>query len=105
VREGRADPATSVRGATHIQVVSSATRDQADPATSIISRATRSGRRNFFLAEIRFSGIGSGLLYASNSTGKHVCELYYQRCVCLQRRSFLSNSYCCCTNMVRQKTE
>ena len=31
VREGRAEPATSVRGATHIQVVSRATRDQADP--------------------------------------------------------------------------
>ena len=29
--EGRAEPATSVRGATHIQVVSRATRDQADP--------------------------------------------------------------------------
>ena len=31
MREGRAEPATSVRGATHIQVVSRATRDQADP--------------------------------------------------------------------------
>ena len=31
VREGRAEPATSVRGATHIQLVSRATRDQADP--------------------------------------------------------------------------
>ena len=31
VREGRADPATSVSSATHIQVVSRATRDQADP--------------------------------------------------------------------------
>jgi hypothetical protein len=31
VREGRAEPATSVSNATHIQVVSSATRDQTDP--------------------------------------------------------------------------
>jgi len=30
-REGRTEPATSVSRATHIQVVSSATRDQADP--------------------------------------------------------------------------
>ena len=32
-REGRAEPATSVSGATHIQVVSSATRDQTDPGS------------------------------------------------------------------------
>ena len=31
MREGRAEPATSVRGATHIQLVSRATRDQTDP--------------------------------------------------------------------------
>jgi hypothetical protein len=31
VREGRAEPATSVSRATYNQVVSSATRDQADP--------------------------------------------------------------------------
>jgi hypothetical protein len=34
VREGRAEPATSVSRATHIQVVSRATRDQTDPTRS-----------------------------------------------------------------------
>ena len=54
VREGRAEPATSVRGATHIQVVSRATRDQADPLAP-------AGRRfgNFVFGRVR-SCSGSG---------------------------------------------
>ena len=57
VREGRAEPATSVRGATHIQVVSRATRDQADPLAVGQQRdplAPPAGRRRQFL----FSGWG-----------------------------------------------
>ena len=53
VREGRAEPATSVSRATHIQVVSRATRDQADPLAP-------AGRR--FASFLRYSALGRTLM-------------------------------------------